>query len=40
MSNDIIDLALAMYDALIAGKPQIKTATLIARTFGTDYLPR
>lgn len=39
MSSDISDLELAMYDALVAGKPQIKVAMLIVRTFGTDDLP-
>ena len=39
MIGDISDLELAMYDALVAGKPQIKVALLIVRTFGTDDLP-
>lgn len=37
--GSLSDLELAMYDTLGAGKPEIKVAMLIVRTFGTDDLP-
>lgn len=37
--DNISNLELAMYDTLVAGKPQIKVAMLIVCTFGTNDLP-
>ena len=37
--GSISDLELAMYNRLVAGKPQIKVVMLIARTFEADALP-
>lgn len=37
--GSINELEMAMYEALAAGKPQIKVAMLIVRAFGTDDLP-
>ena len=40
MSGDKInDLEMAMYEALVLGRPQIKVAMLIVHAFGTDDLP-
>ncbi len=37
--GNINDLEMAMYEALVPGRPQIKVAMLIARAFGTANLP-